>query len=295
MRPTEPMTLAHDSFGAPGDPALLLISGLGTQMTRWPDNFCRRLAQRWFRVIRADNRDAGLSPHLDHLPPPDFARLRQQLEAGEKPEVPYTLCDMAADVIALMDRLEIPQAHIVGRSMGGMIAQILASEWPDRVLSLVSIMSATGNPAMPQARPEIMALLQTPPPDPRRDLDGFLANRVAFARAIAGSVEPLDDAAERERLLLDLHRSHDPAGSARQLAAMATAGDRRARLATIRAPSLVIHGTEDPLFPPECGQDTAAAIPDARLVLLRGMGHDIPTGLQDRIIDDIARTAQQQA
>lgn len=290
--PAEEIKLAFETFGSTTAPAILLVSGLGTQMTRWPDGFCQALADRDFHVVRFDNRDAGLSTHLHHLLPPDFSDLASTLMAGRTPDIPYTLHEMAGDVVALMTSLKIEQAHVVGRSMGGMIAQILASEWPDRILSLTSIMSATGNPQMPPTDPDIMALMQTPAPDPTDAPDAFVAHRIAFARAIAGTAAPVDDQTERNLILADLHRSHDPAGTARQLAAMAAAGDRRSRLATITCPTLVIHGSEDRMIPPECGRDTANAIPGARLVVLDGMGHDVPHRHHTRIIDEIVRTAR---
>lgn len=284
--------LAYDSFGDEGNEAILLIAGLGTQMIRWTDAFCTALVARGYRTVRFDNRDAGLSTHLDTLPAPDFAALAAALMAGKTPDVPYTLHDMTEDAVGLLDALSIERAHVVGRSMGGMIAQSVASEFPERVLSLTSIMSSTGNPALPQAAPEVMALMERPKPDPTADPDGFLSQSLTFARCIAGPVAAFDEAAQVELALEEARRCYDPVGGARQLAAMATAGDRRGRLASISAPTLVIHGTDDPLIPPACGEDTAASIPRAELMLIDGMGHDLPSALHDRIIDAIDRTAR---
>ncbi|MEK6399014.1 MAG: alpha/beta hydrolase [Terriglobus sp.] len=283
--------LAYDSFGNQDHPVMLLIAGLGTQRTRWPNVFCEGLAQRGYRVIRFDNRDAGESTHFTNSGVPDFNELRSALMAGRKPTVPYALTEMALDAVELLDQLSIERAHVVGRSMGGMIAQIIASEHPSRVLSLTSIMSSTGNPALPQAAPDIMAMMMQPPPDPFVDLEGFIANQVAFARRIAGTGYVFDEPAHRAIVLEELRRSYDPAGTARQIAATGTAGDRRERLRTITAPTLVIHGTDDPLIPPACGEDTAASIPHARLMLVEGMGHEIPPEFCDVILDAIHRIA----
>lgn len=284
--------LAWDSFGPDDGEVMLLISGLGAQMIRWTAPFCEALAARGYRVIRFDNRDSGLSTQFDAAPPPDFTALAADLRQGRMPKLPYTLGDMAADAIGLLDTLGIDRAHLVGRSMGGMIAQILACDYPDRVLSLTSIMSGTGNPALPSAAPEVLAMMTRPAPDPAHDLEGFLAQRLAFARRIAGTGHAFDEPTQRALLLEEMHRAYHPDGAARQLAAMATAGDRRARLASIKAPSLVIHGTDDPLIPPECGQDTAHSIPNAAYMPIKGMGHDLPPAFQPVIIEAICNLAQ---
>ena len=277
--------LAWDSYGHADAEPILLISGLGTQMIRWSELFCKGLAARGYRVIRFDNRDAGCSTHFRTSPAPDFGALAAALMAGRRPDVPYTLYDMAADAIGLLDALGIAKAHVVGRSMGGMIAQVLASDHADRVLSLTSIMSSTGNPALPQAAPDVMAMMMRPAPDPMIDPEGFLAVRLAFARRIAGTGYPFDEDAHRTVLLEEVRRCFDPGGTARQIAAMAVAGDRRARLANITVPTLVIHGTDDPLIPPACGQDTALSIPNAVYLPIDGMGHDLPREFEVRIID----------
>lgn len=279
--------LAWDSFGPADAEPVLLISGLGTQRIRWTAPFCRGLAARGHRVIRFDNRDAGGSTHFRASPVPDFGALAAALMAGHRPDVPYTLPDMAADAIGLLDALGIGRAHVVGRSMGGMIAQVLASDHADRVLSLTSIMSSTGNPALPQAAPDVMALMLRPAPDPAVDPEGFLALRLAFARRIAGTGYPFDEKAHRALLLEEVARGHDAGATVRQIAAMAVAGDRRARLAGITVPTLVLHGTDDPLIPPACGQDTALSIPDAIYLPIEGMGHDLPPDLDETVLDAI--------
>jgi pimeloyl-ACP methyl ester carboxylesterase len=213
--------------------------------------------------------------------------------SGERPAVPYALEDLAADAISLLDYLSIDRAHVVGRSMGGMIAQIMASEYPDRVLSLTSIMSSTGNPALPQAAPDAMAMMMRPAPNPAADEAGFLEHRIAFARRIAGTGQPFDEDAHRLLILEETRRAYDPAGAARQIAAIAAGGDRRARLANIGVPTLVIHGAEDPLFPPACGKDTADSIPGADLLVIEGMGHDLPPELYGTLIKAIDRMIRQ--
>ena len=289
------LDIAFDSFGPQDGEAILLVAGLGVQMIRWPDAFCAALAGHGFRVIRFDNRDAGGSTHLDQHAPPNLGPLVAALMAGRRPEVPYTLHDMAADAVGLLDALAIPRTHVIGLSMGGMIAQIMASEHPGRVLSLTSIMSGTGNQALPQAEPEVLAMMMRPAPDPVMDEAGFVAHSLALARRIAGPAHPVDDGAHRRLVLEEARRAHDPRGARRQLAAMAVAGDRRAKLATIAVPALVIHGACDPLIPPACGADTAASIPGAEFLLVDGMGHHLPASLHRRVADAIVRVARSAA
>lgn len=283
--------IAWESFGDPDHPAILLIAGLGTQMIRWTGAFCRALAARGWRVIRFDNRDTGCSTHLDHCPPPDIGAVIGALGVGRRPDLPYSLDDMAGDAVGLLDALGIGRAHVVGRSMGGMIAQILASDHGHRVCSLTSIMSGSGNPAVAGPAPDVLALLLGPAPDPTIDPEGFLAHGLAFARRIAGTGRPFDAAACRALLLDELRRGHAPGGTARQLAAMIAAGDRRSRLAGVTAPSLVVHGTDDPLIPPAAGRDTAAAIPGATLLEIEGLGHDLPPWVYGRVVAAIHRVA----
>lgn len=284
--------LDYDSFGDAHDEAVLLVSGLGAQRIRWTDAFCMEFAAKGFRVVRFDNRDAGLSTHLSDQPVPDFAALAAAAAAGKRPDVPYTLHDMAADAIGLLDALAIERAHIVGRSMGGMIAQLMASSYPDRVRSLTSIMSSSGNPASPQAAPDVMALMMKPAPRPFDDEEGFLAHSVAFARRIAGSGHAFDEEGHRRIVGEEVRRAYDPAGFARQIAAIAATGDLRARNATICIPTLVIHGAEDALIPPVCGEDTAASIAGAHFKSVEGMGHDLPLPLYTEVIDAIVDLAR---
>jgi pimeloyl-ACP methyl ester carboxylesterase len=191
------IAIEYDSFGSEEAEAILLISGLGVQMIRWTVPFCETLAAQGYRVIRFDNRDVGLSTHFDDAPVPELVTVVSALARGEQPNVPYTLYDMANDAVGLLDALEIERAHIVGRSMGGMIAQLVASEHPHRILSLTSIMSSTGNPGLPPATPEAMAMLTQRAPHPSEDEEGFLAHSIALARAIGSPGYPFDETAQR--------------------------------------------------------------------------------------------------
>lgn len=280
--------LAYDSFGDTSAAPILLIAGLGTQMIRWSEPFCHDLAAQGFHVIRFDNRDSGRSTHVSHTPPPDFAAMM----AGESPQAAYTLRDMAADALGLLDALGIERAHLVGRSMGGMIAQLMASSHPERVLSLTSIMSSSGNPALLPPDPEVMAMMMGPAPDPHQDQKAYLDHRLRFARRIAAPDLPFDAAEQCAVLLEEWRRSGETGASARQMVAIAMDGDRRERLARIVAPSLVIHGDADPLFPLPHGRDTAAAIPGARLLVIEGMGHDLPRAFHAQVIAAIAQMVQ---
>ncbi len=284
--------LAYDSFGDEAAEAILLIAGLGTQMIRWTVPFCQELAARGYRVIRFDNRDAGCSTHFSQHPPLDFRELAIALRSGQRPDLPYTLNDMADDGIGLLDALSIDRAHFVGRSMGGMVAQISASGHPERVMSLTSIMSSSGNPALPQAAPDVLAMMTKPAPNPFEDKALFLAHNLSFAQRIAGTGYPFELDSHRDLLLEEVQRAYDPGGIGRQIAAIAVSGDRRQQLGTIRTPALVIHGADDPIFLPACGEDTASAIPAAEFMLIEGMGHDLPPQLHQTIVDAIVRTAR---
>lgn len=268
--------LAYDSYGNETDEAILLIAGLGTQMIRWTVPFCEMLATRGFRVIRFDNRDTGLSTHFSHYATLDFEELAKTLMSGQRPDIPYTLDDMSNDVVGLLDALGIKKAHFVGRSMGGMIAQLAASKYPERVLSLTSIMSTTGNPEPPPTSPEVMALMTRPAPNPMEDEAGYLAHSMAFAKRIAGTGYPFEENEYRSFIREEVQRAYDPGSVGRKIAAIAVSGDRRPLLAKVDVPALIIHGADDPMFVPECGKDTAQAISGAEFMLLEGMGHDLP-------------------
>jgi pimeloyl-ACP methyl ester carboxylesterase len=285
------ISITYDTFGSDKAAPLLLIMGLGAQMTRWPVAFCEALAARGFRVIRFDNRDVGLSTHFVEVGVPDMGAVVAALQKGEKPSVPYTLDDMAADAASLLDVLGISRAHIVGASMGGMIAQLVAADHPEHTLSLTSIMSTTGNPALPRATPEAMAVLTNRPPSPS-DEEAYLKHTIASARVTGSPAYPADEAVLRANTLADLKRCYEPTGFARQMAAITATGDRRAKLKTIKAPTVVIHGAADPPVPVQGGHDTAENIPGAELVVIPGMGHDLPLALYDTLIDAIVSVTE---
>jgi pimeloyl-ACP methyl ester carboxylesterase len=272
------ITIEYESFGRAGDPTVLLIMGLGGQMTMWPVAFCKGLAERGFRVIRFDNRDIGKSTHLTNLGTPNVPEAMMKLMSGQPFAAPYHLEDMAQDAAALLDALGIENAHIVGASMGGMIAQIVAAKHPKHTRSLVSIMSTTGNRSLPQAKPEAMAALMTPPASDSRE-DRIAAGMKVW-RVIGSPGYPATDAELREAVTREIDRvPYDPAGFARQFVAIVAATPRNDILKSVTCPALVIHGAADPLVPVEGGKDTAASIPGAQLTIVPGMAHDFTDAL----------------
>jgi pimeloyl-ACP methyl ester carboxylesterase len=276
--------IAYETFGDPSQPALLLVMGLATQMIAWHDDFCAELAGRGFHVIRFDNRDVGRSSAMRDLPAPTL----RQLALRSKAAAAYTLSDMAADAMGLLDHLGIERAHVVGASMGGMIAQTIAIEHPDRVLSLASIMSNTG--ARWSGQPKLATyrvLLGTPPKERDKYVD-----HVQKVYKVIGSPDLDRDEDDLRRLAARSYdRGLNPAGSGRQLAAIIAGGDRTERLASVSVPTVVIHGTKDRLVSPSGGRATAKAIPGARLVKVEGMGHDLPRAAWPQIIGAIAENA----
>ena len=276
--------LCYETFGAPGDPAMLLVMGLGMQMLGWPTDFCRELAGRGFFVIRYDNRDSGRSTHFRDVRPPGVLEL-----ATRRPRrLAYTLEDLADDGMRLLDHLGIERAHLVGASMGGMIAQVMAVRHADRVLSLTSIMSTTGSRRSGQPALSVYPIFLG---RPRRDRDGYV-ERVEKTFALIGSPGfERDQDQLREIAALSYDRDPTTSGTARQLAAIMAAGDRTREVAKIRAPTLVVHGSEDKLITPSGGVASARAIPGARLMLIDGMGHDLPRGAWPRIIDAVSDNA----
>jgi pimeloyl-ACP methyl ester carboxylesterase len=282
--------LEYDEVGPANGEPLLLIMGLGGQMTRWPSAFMDKLAARGLRVIRYDNRDVGLSTKLEGVP--DFPAMFKALSEGKKPDVPYVLDDMAADAVGLLDALDIKRAHIVGASLGGMIAQLVAADYPDRTLSLTSIMSTTGNRSLPPASAEAMAVLNDRGPDPLVDFEGYLDHAVKGAVVVGSPGYPPNPDDTRLRIKNDFNRSYCPAGFQRQYAAAAASPDRRPKLAAIKAPTVVIHGAQDPLVPLTGGKDTADNIPGAELIVIEGMGHDIPPALFDTLVEGICRAVE---
>lgn len=279
------LELEYDSFGDTAGRPLLLVMGLGAQMLLWDEAFCERLADHGHYVVRFDNRDVGLSTKLDHAGVPDVVALIQGLMAGKPVAAPYSLDDMADDAAGLLDALGLESAHICGASMGGMIAQTIAIRHPRRVRSLVSIMSTTGNPSLPPARPEAMAALMTPAP---ADRHGNVERAVHVYRTIGSPGFDFDEADVRERAGLLYDRSYYPAGMVRQMAAILAHGSRVEELRKVGAPTLVIHGDADPLIPVEGGHDTAANIPGASLLVIEGMGHDLPKAAWPTITESIA-------
>jgi len=279
--------IAYEESGDRSAPAVLLIMGLGASLTYWPDAFVEGLAQRGFRVVRFDNRDFGLSTKFGDAPPVDLPVAFARLLRGEKIQAPYGLPDMARDAIGLMDRLGIDTAHIVGASMGGMIGQIIAADYGSRVRSLVSIMSTSGDPNLPAGKPEAVAVLTTPPPS-ASDRAATIDYAVKCQRAIGSQSLPAPEADLRAKGARAFDRSNYFDGAPRQLLAVIVDGSRVERLKRIKAPTLVIHGTEDPLVPLEGGKDTAAHIPGAELMLVPGMGHDFPASLIGKIVSAIA-------
>lgn len=265
--------IAYQRLGDPGAPAALLIMGLAAQSIHWPDAFCQALVAAGLQVIRFDNRDAGLSSHLTGAPPPNLPAAL----AGDLSSASYTLSDMAGDTVGLLDTLGIAKAHVVGASMGGAIAQTMAIEHPDRVRSLTSIMSTTGNIAVGQPAPDVLRDVFSGPPAVTRD---EVIQRMVRAWRIVGSPGyPIDENEVAARAGLAYDRGYDPLGTARQAVATVASGDRTGRLRQLQVPTLVIHGLADRMCDPSGGRATAEAIPGAELFLIEGMGHNLPPGV----------------
>ena len=280
--------ICYEIFGDANAEPLLLIMGLGAQMIHWDDDFCRQLAARGFRVVRFDNRDIGKSSHMSggkRLTPLELLKLRfLKIPVA----APYKLSDMAQDTIGLMDKLGIKSAHVVGASMGGMIAQEIAITFPERVRSLTSIMSTTGNPKVPPPTREAAAVLMAPPPATKEE---YFARFAQTWKVLRNGSFPEDEALDPARARRTYERGLNPPGVGRQLRAILASGSRKARLRSVKAPTLVIHGTVDPLVNPEGGKDTAASIPGAKLVMIEGMGHALPIPMWPEIIDAIDKHA----
>ena len=256
-------------------PVVLLIMGLGMQLDAWPPAFVQALLDAGFRVIRHDNRDVGHSQYFDHLGVPSIVWATIRLRLGLRSKAPYALQDMADDALGVLDALGVPQAHVIGVSMGGMIAQRLAIGAPQRCLSLTSIMSTSGARGLPQARPEVIRALLGRPAS--REREAILDHYVKLLRVIGSPAWPQDEAVLRERIAVGVDRSFHPAGTLRQMLAVgADTGQRVRALGRLRLPTLVLHGKADPLVPYACGEDTARRIPGAHLVGIEGMGHDLP-------------------
>ncbi|HXZ59418.1 MAG TPA: alpha/beta hydrolase [Steroidobacteraceae bacterium] len=281
------LTLEYESLGDPARPAIVLIMGLGMQLVGWPDDFCRRLATEGYRVVRFDNRDCGLSSRIRRRPWPSPLLAFTAARLGLPVLAPYSLEDMAKDTVALMDALGIEKAHVVGASMGGMIAQVLAARFPSRVLSLTSMMSASGR--RKGARPSKEALrVFLRRPAAHAGVAAVIAYLVDVFTVIGSPGFPTERRLLQERITGWVRRAYDPAGTTRQLLAVVASGDRRRLLQRIVAPTLVIHGADDPLVPVEAGRDTARNVRGAKLLIIEGMGHDLPDALLPRLAKEIA-------
>lgn len=274
--------LYYESFGESDDQPVLLIAGLGAQCLSWPDGFCAGLADRALQVVRFDSRDIGLSTKLDHLEF-SWAAAVAAYQNGEPVPPPYRLDDMADDAVGLLDVLDLDSAHVVGMSLGGMVAQLMAINHPDRVRSLTSIMSTTGNPGVGQPTPEALAVIQLPA---ATTVDEFIAAGLV-QRETWGSPGLLDEAELTQYFRLLWDRDHHPTAAQRHYGAVLAAGDREAALARLDVPTLVVHGDRDTLIAPSGGERTAELIPGARLLMLEGMGHDLPSSYWAPVIEAI--------
>lgn len=274
--------IAYQRIGKPEAPAVLLIMGLGGQSIHWPDGFCHLLVERGLQVIRFDNRDSGLSTHIEDAPPPNLTAAL----AGDFSSASYTLSDMAADAVGLLDALGIKNAHVVGASMGGQIAQTMAIDHPERVLSLTSMMSTTGSASVGRASPEVLRQVFSGPPAVTRD--EVIDQRLRAVRTVGSPDYPRDENEVAAVAGRAYDRGHDPIGIARQAVATVASGDRTERLRQLNIPALVIHGLADRMCDVSGGRATAEAIPGAELLLVEGMGHDLPPGLWSRLAEGIA-------
>ena len=274
--------IAYETAGDQDHPTILLVMGLGAQLTLWNENFVSALAGHGLHVVMYDNRDTGLSSDFGTWGPADIPAAMAALFAGKPVAAPYTLTDMARDGIALLDTLGIAKAHVLGLSMGGMIAQLMAGWHRARVTSLTVVMSTSGRRGLPPGKPEAMKALLTRPQT--NDREEIIRHSMALRRTIGSPGYPPDDARLRAFVEKNVDRRYYPEGVGRQYLAVMASGDRVDLLKTITVPTLVIHGAEDPLLPPECGRDVATLIPGARFDLIPGMGHDLP----DELADDLA-------
>lgn len=280
------LTIAYETIGSENDIPLLLIAGLTSQMVTWPDEFCSRLVDAGHFVIRFDNRDCGLSSKIDSGGVPDVEALMADHHAGKPVEAPYSLSDMAADAVGLLDKLGLDRVHVCGLSMGGMIGQLMAVEYPERVASLISMMSSTGNPGLPEPTPEAAQAMLSMPPRERGDYVRYLTG---VYRAFAGGSQAFDEALAKAIAGQAYDRSFYLMGFARQMAAIIASGNREEKLSRVTAPTLVIHGTSDSLVPIDHGRAIAEAIPGAELVSIEQLGHGLTfPALWDEIIAAIA-------
>ncbi|MFC1813285.1 alpha/beta fold hydrolase [Thermodesulfobacteriota bacterium] len=276
--------IAYETFGDPDDAAVMLIMGLGYQMIFWDEEFCIQLAGRGFHVIRFDNRDSGLSTWLDHAGVPDIPALKQLMAQRKTAPAPYSLLDMADDAVGLLDALEIESAHIVGRSMGGMIGQMMAIHHSDRVRTLTIMMSSTSAPGLPPPEPEVLSILLEPEPE---DREGFVEHSVKIWKVLNGTGFKVDETRVREWADVSYTRGLNPDGISRQFAAIIATGSRKEALRSVTVPTLVIHGDADPLVPVECGIDIVDTVPGAELLIIKGLGHTLAQEAYPQMIDAI--------
>jgi len=280
--------IEYETFGGPSDKSLLLIMGLGDQMIAWDEEFIKHLTDRGFFVIIFDNRDVGLSSKCDEGGKPDLMGAIMAVQRGESVEAPYSLDDMADDSVGLLDILDIEQVHICGASVGGMIAQTIAYRHPSRVLSLTSIMSTTGNPDLPQMTQKAAEIFFLPVPPER---DAQIENQVRVGKFIYGSGFTFNEERQRSFAARSFDRCFYPSGVERQMLAIMVQGNLKEKISTIKVPTLVIHGREDPLYPVECGIEIAETIQGSELIIIEGMGHSLPPEVFNLISDAIKRNA----
>ena len=287
--PNTGIEICYEEAGDRANETILLIMGLGVQLTHWPDEFVEALVERGYHVVRFDNRDIGLSQKMGDVKPPMLPLHILRARLGWLPKVPYSLEEMAADAAGLLEALGIEKAHAVGASMGGMIGQLLAINHREKLLSLTSIMSTTGNLKLPPADKEAMKALVGRPASMEEDV--LVEHGMKILRAIGSPGFPRDEEQARERTRANIRRNVYPLGMPRQLAAIINDGDRRERLAGVTTPTLVLHGEADPLVKLAAGEDTAQSVPGARIVTFPGWGHDFPLELVDKIADEVAAHA----
>jgi pimeloyl-ACP methyl ester carboxylesterase len=273
--------IEYETIGDPTSKPLLLIAGLGSQLLAWSDEICENLAIIGFFVIKFDNRDVGLSTKFEDAGIPDMMEISAAYTRGEKPNLPYTLEDMADDAVGILDTLKIDKAHICGASMGGMIAQIIAYRHPSRVQSLAVIMSTTGNPELPPSKPEILMQFFAPVPSER---EAYIDEMVKRDSLIYGNFT-YDEVQGRDYRTKEYDRSYYPEGIARQMAAMAVPGNIKSKISVIQAPTIIIHGSEDPFNQIEAGKEIASTIPRAELLIIDGMAHSFPIEVVPRIVN----------
>ncbi len=285
------VSLEYESLGNPADPVILLIMGLGMQMILWPDAFCAMLVAKGFRVVRFDNRDAGLSTQFDQLGTPRLGLETLKFLLRMPMKAPYLIGDMARDTAGLVDALGLARVHVVGASMGGMIGQNLAADFPAKLLTLTSIMSTTGSRKLPGPTAKARRALMMPPAK-RGDIEGATRRMMNVLRDIGSVTYPSEEGYLRGLCERQVRRAHNPAAVARQLVAIAASGDRTKVVRRIKVPTLVIHGDEDPLVRPACGEETARVIREgggnARVEIIHGMGHDLPVPLLPRLAELVA-------